>query len=58
MMASGSADTADRWPAGVASRVDMHKFSQMMVGNRAEIIDYGHRLPYATDDSFLFFIPG
>ena len=57
MMASGSSDTADRWPAGVASRDDMHKFSRLMVGNRAEIIDYSNRLPYPTEDSFLFFTP-
>ena len=57
MMASGSADTADMWPAGVVSRADMYKFCQMMAGNGAEIIDYSNRLPYPTEDSFLFFIP-
>ena len=58
MMASGSAGRANLWPAGVATSADMYKFCRMMVGKSAEIVDYGDRLPYPTEDSFCFFIPG
>jgi hypothetical protein len=46
------------WPHGVTTRSDMGKFCRLIAGPLAQIEDYQLRLPYATNEAFLFFIPG
>jgi hypothetical protein len=46
------------WPLGVTSRYDMCSFCKLVAGPDAVIEDHSDRLPYHTEDAFLFFIPG
>ena len=46
------------WPAGVTSANDMDNFCHMLCGKDVEIQDYSSRLPFASADSWFYFLPG
>ena len=48
----------DMWPEGVVTREDGIKFCQLLCGKKAKIYDYRDRLPFESNDSWLFFIRG
>ena len=50
--------TVDMWPEGVVTREDGVKFCQLLCGKKAKILDYRERLPFESNDSWLFFIRG
>ena len=46
------------WPHGVKSEEDMRRFCVLMVGDKADLQNYRHRMPAAKDDSWLYFSRG
>ena len=48
----------DSWPNGVTSWDDRVKFARLVFGEKVSVEDYSHRLPHASNKSFLLFARG
>ena len=48
----------DSWPNGVTSWDDTVKFARLVFGEKVSVEDYSHRLPHASNKSFLLFARG
>ena len=48
----------DSWPDGVAGWDDAVKFARLVFGGGVSVEDYSHRLPHASNKSFLLFARG
>ena len=48
----------DSWPNGVTSWDDTVKFARLVFGEKVSVEDYSHRLPNASNKSFLLFARG